>query len=103
MVKLFYNTIEAKPEEVHKYEITNYKQEERVLFFFQDNPGKEYTPMEVWLRVFRKEKVPLTSVRRAMSNLTKRGFLEKTEIQRMGVFGKYNYCWRLKQQRILFL
>lgn len=36
---------------------------------------------------------PLTSIRRAISNLTKKGLLRKTQIKVMGRFGRLEYLW----------
>jgi hypothetical protein len=40
-------------------------------------------------------KIPLTSVRRAISTLTREGVLKKTDKQRTGYYGKREYMWRL--------
>lgn len=40
---------------------------------------------------------PITSIRRAMSDLTMAGKLQKTTIQRKGRYGKMNYCWKLSE------
>ena len=38
---------------------------------------------------------PLTSIRRAISDLTDQGKLEKTEVQAVGTYGKREHVWRL--------
>ena len=50
---------------------------------------------------------PLTSARRAMTNLTEAGYLTKTELKTPGIFGAMNFNWRLNadykmEQRGLF-
>jgi hypothetical protein len=40
--------------------------------------------------------VPITSIRRAMTNLTDAGFLEKTDHKRKGPKGKAEYIWKVK-------
>ena len=39
---------------------------------------------------------PLTSIRRAITNLEKKGKLEKTDIQKEGMYGKKTFCWVFK-------
>jgi predicted transcriptional regulator len=39
--------------------------------------------------------VPITSIRRAITNLTQKGILIKSEVTKMGRHGKMNYCWEL--------
>ena len=53
------------------------------------------TPHQVYLAF--DEKYPITSIRRAMSNLTASGKLQKTTIQRTGGYAKPNYCWKLSE------
>ena len=72
-------------------------QELLILTFFVKHKGELFTPSEVQDRL--EEPSILTSIRRAMTNLTKRGFLEKTDIKRQGKFGRPNFCWRLKEVR----
>ena len=42
--------------------------------------------------------VPLTSIRRAISTLTKAGLLEKTDIQVPGEYSVPEHVWRLAQE-----
>ena len=52
------------------------------------------TPAEIWEGYgFKYKNVPLTSIRRAITNLETEGLLEKTNIQKPGVYGKKNHCW----------
>lgn len=70
-------------------------QEQIILNFFKDNPGRLCTPFEVHKAVLPI--APITSVRRAISNLTKKELLEKTDIKGMGVYKVENYKWRLSK------
>tara|TARA_R100000808_G_scaffold17656_1_gene38961 strand:+ start:1935 stop:2243 length:309 start_codon:yes stop_codon:yes gene_type:complete len=53
------------------------------------------TPFEVWAQF--NDKYPLTSIRRAMSDLTAAGKIVKTSIQRKGKYNKVNFCWKLNK------
>ena len=90
-MKPFYNTIELNETELEK-EIKNAKnQEEKILIVFKKE--KELTPSEVWEYLME---YPLTSIRRAMTNLTDQGRLIKTNTQKVGYYGKPNYVWKIK-------
>lgn len=92
------------------------KQDLAVLEFFRANPGR-WSPSQVWQRVGPRwpgtvldkdgEMVrigprvetspmwPLTSVRRAITNLTERGLLRFTAERRGGLFGRPEHVWEL--------
>lgn len=70
-------------------------QEERVASWFRLRPHAAYTAPEVMTAVLPY--APLTSTRRALSNLTRRGILEKTAQKRDGGYGHDVYCWQLRQ------
>ncbi len=61
--------------------------------YFEVFPDKEFTPVQILDNLHLK--VPITSVRRAMSNLTQAGVLIKTQNKRMGMYGVENYTWKL--------
>lgn len=71
-------------------------QTEKVLRFFKVHSGYKYPPSFVHNVIGGNS--PLTSTRRALSDLTKKGELEKTEHKRVGAYGKPEYMWRLKQE-----
>jgi len=91
----FHNTIDATGQALIKYESEAKTQEQKILAFFQRYPNSSMTPDQVHSLAFSPN-VPLTSIRRGISNLTKAGLLVKTEIQKQGKYGKPNYTWKLK-------
>ena len=66
-------------------------QEDRILALYRT--GEQLTPDQVHARLF-DYRTPLTSVRRAITNLTSAGYLEKTDRQREGMYGKQVFVWR---------
>lgn len=102
----FYNSI-AEPAHI---EINSKKraitQQDKILKYFQENPGKQLTPYQVQRALSHEfPNTPITSIRRAMTNLTwiknsagklEPGPLEKTDLQKRGVYNKKNYTWRLR-------
>jgi hypothetical protein len=90
----FYNTTSLPQEELHHERVNAQRQEDRVLQFFRDWPGKDFTPAEVF-EAGVCGSAPITSVRRALTNLTSKGLLVRCNSQRVGLYGKQNYAWRL--------
>ena len=77
-----------------RYEQQAGSQEEIVLEFFRKRPGLSYSPERVQELVLPS--APLTSVRRALSNLTHAGELVKTEITTDGRYGRAVCTWTLR-------
>jgi predicted component of type VI protein secretion system len=72
------------------------KQDEKVLAFFRANPHLSFSPSDVWRTAFT-DTTPITSVRRAMSNLTEAGLLVKIEnVTKTGLYGKPEHLWRVR-------
>jgi hypothetical protein len=69
------------------------KQEKIVLAVFR-NEKRLLAPHQVHAIGFDGH-TPLTSVRRAITNLTDLGYLEKTDEMVMGLFGKAVHMWKL--------
>ena len=75
------------------------EQEAAVLAFFRSNPGA-WSPSQVHALVFGP-RVPLTSTRRAISNLSDPDRwpsppLTKTDMRIDGPFGRPEHTWRLR-------
>ena len=96
-MKSFHNTIEASGDDLKTFEAKAQTQEEKIAaFFMMACPGgTEYAPSDLHLGLFDHKKVPLTSIRRALSNLTRQGILVKTGKQKRGPYGKPEYKWKL--------
>ena len=72
------------------------KQELKVLRFFQsNNQAERFSPEDILNQVDFGRSVPLTSVRRAMTNLTQAGYLKKTSLMKKGQFGKQIHTWQI--------
>lgn len=93
MVDTFFNTTNQTGNELNESVKQAKKQNEIVLDFFKTNSDKDFTPYEVWKKVFT-HKTPITSIRRSITTLTAENKLKQLSIQRKGGFGKANYCWK---------
>jgi len=90
----FYNTIEKSGVELKALRENASKQTARVMELF--TLKNMMTPEEVH-SLYEKTytPVPITSIRRAITDLTSRGWLQKTDMQKPGRWGVANYLWKL--------
>jgi hypothetical protein len=95
-MRVFHNTTDLGGEDLIKREIRAGSQNEKILTFFRIRPTLDFTPYEVQMYL-NMATVPITSIRRAMTDLTKLGYLEKTGEKRPGQYGDLTYAWKLKQ------
>ena len=91
----FYNTIHEKGEVLKRSRKKARTQEERIYSFFLIQ-GKPLSPSMVLEDLGLK--CPITSVRRALTNLTSEGKLLKTDVYVKGTYGKKEHLWRLKTE-----
>ena len=63
---------------------------------FDAFPNDKFTPFDIQTMVkenFKKD-FPITSIRRAITDLTEQGKIVKTKDTKKGKYGKLNYTWR---------
>jgi hypothetical protein len=94
----YHNTTDSGGPDKRRYESKAKSQEEKVLRYFKNTARRGLTPSEVRRIVFAGIP-PITSVRRAITNLTDRGKLIKTDEQKKGPEGRPEYVWRLPTQQ----
>ena len=98
----FFNTIKETGETLRESILKAKSQEERILLIFKDrakNRVYRLTPFQVqniYNNFFRA--TPITSIRRAMTNLTTKGLLVKTDEMSYGEYGKKNFTWTLPKE-----
>lgn len=92
----FHNTTDLEGKILETKKIKAGSQNEKILSFFQLYPEYNYTPDEV-MKILNLPGTPLTSIRRAITDLTKMGYLEKTDKRRPGGYGDLTYAWQLKK------
>jgi len=93
--KIFYNTTKEDNLflEVVKPKAKN--QEEQILAIFKQKK-QALTASEVW-DIFGQIYAPLTSMRRALTNLSSDNILKKTEFKKRGIFGRPEYYYKLME------
>ena len=94
MAKAFYNTIHLKGTELSEAVKGALSQEGIIKNYFEAHPEALLTPFEVRAAVSIE---CISSVRRAMTNLARKGILQKTNVMKNGPYGFPNYCWKLAE------
>ena len=92
----FYKTVNLPADELRAARESNNVQNTRIWAIFEKHPAG-LTPFEAG-RLYNRQypEIPLTSVRRAVTDLEKSGRLEKTGAMRAGGYGKPNHVWKIK-------
>lgn len=94
----YHNTVPIRDEkELQAKEEKAKSQEEIILAYFNLHHWVDFTPCQIWL--LHGQRWPLTSVRRAITNLTKQGKLVMTENKRPGIYGDLNNCWKFNPEQ----
>lgn len=92
----YYNTNKESGKTLITSKTKANKQELKVLKFFQSNNRDEkFSPEDILAQVDFGRAIPITSVRRAMTNLTYAGYLKKTAFMKKGTFGKQIHTWQI--------
>ena len=91
---MYYNTTNEKGSELTASVLNAKSQTEQVLEFFKCHSEFGYSASVVH-RIL-KLNCPLTSIRRAMTNLYKSDLLIKTEEKVIGNYGKPEYKYKIK-------
>ena len=91
---VYYNTTNLKGDQLKKSQKKTVSQEQKILEIF-NNHQIPLSPTDIFSNFFKN--TPLTSIRRALSNLTKDGKLEKISKKKIGSYGKLEHCWKLTE------
>ena len=88
----YYNTTRQKGEQLKVSWKKTKSQDNKVMEYF--NIHGKATPSEVWIHFNRHESnVPITSIRRSITNLTSYNMLSKTGNKKEGIYGRTEYVW----------
>lgn len=87
----FHNTINETGERLTELKENAKSQQEKILKYFYQNSIYCFTPFEVQAAILQN--TPITSVRRAMTNLTTQGHLIKDNLQKVEKYGVKNNYW----------
>jgi hypothetical protein len=92
----YFNTTRVSGKQKAQYTLKAKAQEDEIQKFFKARSHQLFTPSEVlsYLQSVLSAPPPITSVRRAMTNLTSLGILMKTPVQKLGPYNRPEYCWK---------
>ena len=96
-INMYYNTNEETGQTLRSSRNKSQTQEEIILDFFKNNPNLRLSPFEI--QEILELNAPITSVRRAMTNLATNGDLRKTKLMKIGPYGKQVHTWRLNNEQ----
>ena len=91
----YYNTNNETGDTLTRSRSTVNNQEEDIIAVFTSRPGRKMTPFDIQDDVGHH--VPITSIRRAITDLTEKGLLSKSDVMKLGRYGKMNHCWELSR------
>jgi hypothetical protein len=94
---MFHNTTKEDGQLLIEYEKKAMSQEQLILDFFRRWPEAMMTPFQVkkFVDLISGSDVPITSIRRAMTDLTKAGKLIRTNRKTVEKYARPNYYWTL--------
>ena len=92
---MYHNTNRETGDTLTRSRLQACSQEHAILSLFIRRPAQCLSPDDV-SRILFADKVPITSVRRAITELTKDGVLIKTRHMKTGRYGKQTHTWMLR-------
>ena len=88
----FYNTNSESGSTLKSSENKAVKQEDVILDIYRSH--KRLSASEAWHRYGKNQSIPLTSIRRAITNLCNSGKLQKLDSYTVGMFGKKEHVYQ---------
>ena len=98
----YHNTTNQTGEQLDIFSVAAKSQDEIVLTFFSNYPNHDFSPSKLHEYLIKYQLInkdtPLTSIRRALTNLTVAGKLTKTNRTVISRYGRSEYVWQLKKE-----
>ena len=91
----YFNTTNESGADLKQSHAKAKRQEDVILTIYQRH--KKLTASDAWSFYCTTKRCPLTSARRAITNLANEGLLFKTQTKKMGMYGKPEYVYRLNE------
>ena len=93
---MYYNTNDETGGTLRSSRDATTKQENMILSIFETYPNEGLTPFDIEDFAHDQEvSWPITSIRRAITDLTNAGKLTKTDTKKLGKYGKFVHTWKL--------
>ena len=94
---MYYNTNKESGETLEKSQVKTTSQEDKIYEYFKTIQSYYVAPHQ--LVGLLSNNTPITSIRRAITNLERAGKLIKTDKMIMGNYGKMVHTWKLKNSQ----
>jgi len=91
----YFNTTHVRGQELSEYKVMATRQETLIYEFFRRNSDGQWTPEDIKKLHPNFLKVPITSIRRAFTNL-KDSYIYKTDHKVLGRYGRPIYTWKVR-------
>jgi hypothetical protein len=95
-MKEFYNTTNESGEQLELFTQKAMKQEDKVMLLFKEKYALTAYQCYSFFIIRYESNIPLTSIRRAITNLTNKGKLRITRNKQVGGYGRDNYVYKLR-------
>ncbi len=95
----YFNTTSIRGKQLVDYEIQASKQDSKVMEVFFMNQSVELTPEDILNNHPDFWRTPITSIRRAFTNLATAGYIVKTDNQVDGMYGRPIHTWRYNDEQ----
>jgi len=93
----YFNTTHIRGQQLINYKEGAEDQENMIARFFEYHQSGEWTPEDIFTWHPGFHHTPITSIRRAFTNLKNIGIIYKTDTQIDGMYGRPIYTWRYNQ------
>ena len=93
----YYNTNNEEGANLLRSRMNTQKQEDVIYLLFNGNDVHLSPDM---IKTLLVQDYPITSIRRALTNLTDKGLLKKTNEMVMGKYGKKTHTWKLAESEV---
>lgn len=92
----YYDTVNEGCDNLKEYKAINDSLEAEILRFFSLHRHFGHSPSYLWKTI--APHVPLTSIRRAVCDLTTKGLLERTDDKVIGAYGRNERVWKYRKE-----
>jgi len=92
--KMYFNTTRLSGRDLRLAIAAAKSQNEKIFMYFKNSPGDLFSPSHIHKEIF-DDSTPIVSIRRAITTLTSRGLLAKTNKMVEGYYGAKEHCWKL--------
>ena len=95
-MKEFYNSTNESGEQLELFTKKASTQEEKIMIIFKEKYRLTAYQCYSFYKLRHEGNTPITSIRRAITNLTSKGKLDMTNDKQIGGYGRDNYYYKLR-------